>query len=272
MARTAGRPQAGRPPPGRTRAATAGCVTHAVRPAGPGAAAHRTVLKKKAPRAPGSAAPTAPARQAGTACKCCAFCVPAGATGRATRTGLRRCEDETKLRSEEAGADGHHHPPLNRVARRGLLVGAAAAAGTAALAPAPPFATAAPPHPVAAALRPGLFRSFFLGGFECSAHRRADGRRHDLLAATRHDALAEQDYRQLVGHGIRAARRRALPPRRGRRAGRLRLVLRPADAARGGGGGRAGGLRPVPLRLARRAWTCSRPGFVTGTGPARKGP
>jgi hypothetical protein len=48
--------------------------------------------------------------------------------------------------------------------------------------------------------------SFFLGGFECSSHRRADGRRLDLLAATRHDVLAGQDYRQLAGHGIRAAR------------------------------------------------------------------
>ncbi len=105
---------------------------------------------------------------------------------------------------EEADADGHHHRPLNRIARRGLLAGVAAATGTAALAP--PFATAAPPHPVDAAFRPGLFRSFFLGGFECSTHRRADGRRLDLLAATRHDALAEQDYRQLAEHGVRAAR------------------------------------------------------------------
>jgi hypothetical protein len=105
---------------------------------------------------------------------------------------------------EEAGADGHHRPPLNRIARRGLLAGAAAATGTAA--PPPPFAAAAPPRPVAAAFRPGLFRSFFLGGFECSAHRRADGRRLDLIAATRHDRLAGQDYRQLAAHGIRAAR------------------------------------------------------------------
>ena len=32
--------------------------------------------------------------------------------------------------------------------------------------------------------RPSLFRSFFLGGFECSTHRRKDGRRLDLIAAT----------------------------------------------------------------------------------------
>ncbi len=56
------------------------------------------------------------------------------------------------------------------------------------------------------AFRSSLFRSFFLGGFECSTHRRKDGRRLDLIAATRHDVLAEQDYRQLAEHGIRAAR------------------------------------------------------------------
>lgn len=54
--------------------------------------------------------------------------------------------------------------------------------------------------------RPSLFRSLFLGGFECSTHRRHDGRRLDLLAATHHDSLAEQDYRQLAEHGIRSAR------------------------------------------------------------------
>jgi hypothetical protein len=54
--------------------------------------------------------------------------------------------------------------------------------------------------------RPNLFRSFFLGGFECSTHRRADGRRLDLIAATRHDLLATEDYRQLAEHGLRASR------------------------------------------------------------------
>lgn len=54
--------------------------------------------------------------------------------------------------------------------------------------------------------RPSLFRSPFLGGFECSAHRRHDGRRLDMLAQTHHDALAVQDYRQLAEHGIRSAR------------------------------------------------------------------
>lgn len=54
--------------------------------------------------------------------------------------------------------------------------------------------------------KPSLFRSFFLGGFECSTHRRNDGRRLDLIAATHHDLLAEEDYRQLAEHGIRSAR------------------------------------------------------------------
>ena len=54
---------------------------------------------------------------------------------------------------------------------------------------------------------PPLFRSFFQGGFECSTHRRAhDRRRVDVIAATRHDALAEQDYRTLATHGIRTIR------------------------------------------------------------------
>jgi len=50
------------------------------------------------------------------------------------------------------------------------------------------------------------FRSFLLGGFECSTHRRPDGHRLDLLAATAHDALAEADYRELARHDIRSAR------------------------------------------------------------------
>ncbi|MBP0495576.1 beta-glucosidase [Roseomonas sp. SG15] len=56
------------------------------------------------------------------------------------------------------------------------------------------------------AFRPSLFQSFFLGGFECSTHRRGDGRRLDLIRSTRHDDLVAQDYRQLAGYGIRAVR------------------------------------------------------------------
>jgi hypothetical protein len=52
----------------------------------------------------------------------------------------------------------------------------------------------------------GLFDSFILGGFECSTHRRRDGRRLDVVAATRHDELAARDYQLLQRHGIRTAR------------------------------------------------------------------
>ncbi|WP_187830219.1 beta-glucosidase [Siccirubricoccus phaeus] len=58
--------------------------------------------------------------------------------------------------------------------------------------------------PDAAAFSP--FPSFFLGGFECSTHRRQDGRRLDLIAATRHDLLAAEDYAALAAHGLRGAR------------------------------------------------------------------
>lgn len=54
--------------------------------------------------------------------------------------------------------------------------------------------------------RPSLFRSFFLAGFECSTHRNIARERLDLIASTRHDTLAREDYRQLGEHGIRAAR------------------------------------------------------------------
>ena len=53
---------------------------------------------------------------------------------------------------------------------------------------------------------PGLFASFFMAGFECSSHRRHDGRRLDLLASTAHDRLAAQDYRTVAGLGLRTVR------------------------------------------------------------------
>ncbi len=77
--------------------------------------------------------------------------------------------------------------PLNLVTRRELLAGVAIQAGAAMLGGTP---GAAAPQELHALFRPGLFRSFFLGGFECSTQRRADGRRLDLIAATRHDQLA----------------------------------------------------------------------------------
>ena len=53
---------------------------------------------------------------------------------------------------------------------------------------------------------PSLFSSFFLGGFECSTHRRQDGRRLDLLQGTGHDRWAANDFAALQPHGIRSVR------------------------------------------------------------------
>jgi beta-glucosidase/6-phospho-beta-glucosidase/beta-galactosidase len=52
----------------------------------------------------------------------------------------------------------------------------------------------------------GLFRSFFMGGFECSTHRLRNGTRLDLAHSTRHDELAARDYRLLQRHGLLTAR------------------------------------------------------------------
>jgi len=53
---------------------------------------------------------------------------------------------------------------------------------------------------------PPLFQSFFMGGFECSTHRQADGRRLDMLASTQHDRFAAKDYRLLEEYGMLTAR------------------------------------------------------------------
>jgi glycosyltransferase involved in cell wall biosynthesis len=53
---------------------------------------------------------------------------------------------------------------------------------------------------------PQVFRSFVQGGWECSSHRRRDGRRLDLLASTGHDEHAEADYRQLGKLGVATLR------------------------------------------------------------------
>ena len=50
------------------------------------------------------------------------------------------------------------------------------------------------------------FQSFFMGGYECSTHKRRDGRRLDLIASTGHDESVLVDYRALAAHGIRTAR------------------------------------------------------------------
>ena len=51
-----------------------------------------------------------------------------------------------------------------------------------------------------------LFKSFIMGGFECSTHRLPSGKRLDLIRSTRHDELAASDYRLLQRHGILTAR------------------------------------------------------------------
>jgi beta-glucosidase/6-phospho-beta-glucosidase/beta-galactosidase len=59
-----------------------------------------------------------------------------------------------------------------------------------------------------------VFRSFWMGGFECSTHRLPRrkamggfaGQRLDLLASTRHDRFARQDYSRMQKVGMRTAR------------------------------------------------------------------
>ena len=59
-----------------------------------------------------------------------------------------------------------------------------------------------------------VFQSFWIGGFECSTHRlprrngmgRFAGQRLDLVASTRHDQFALEDYTRLREVGIRTAR------------------------------------------------------------------
>jgi beta-glucosidase/6-phospho-beta-glucosidase/beta-galactosidase len=51
-----------------------------------------------------------------------------------------------------------------------------------------------------------VFRSFFMGGFECSSHRLHSGRRLDVIRATAHDQFARQDYERLASLGMRTVR------------------------------------------------------------------
>lgn len=54
--------------------------------------------------------------------------------------------------------------------------------------------------------RSGLFQSFLMAGYECSAQRRNNGERLDLLACTGHARWVDSDYRQLAPLGIGCAR------------------------------------------------------------------
>lgn len=55
-------------------------------------------------------------------------------------------------------------------------------------------------------MRERIFKSYLMGGFECSTHRNHKGKRLDLIAATRHDDFAEADYERLLSIGMRTAR------------------------------------------------------------------
>ncbi|MDO4262883.1 MAG: glycosyl transferase family 1, partial [Deinococcus sp.] len=50
------------------------------------------------------------------------------------------------------------------------------------------------------------FRSFWMGGFECSTHRLRSGRRVDVIDATAHDRLAAGDYAALQSLGLGTVR------------------------------------------------------------------
>jgi len=51
-----------------------------------------------------------------------------------------------------------------------------------------------------------FLKSFFVGGFEASTHVLRDGRRLDLVASTRHQEFAREDYRRLREIGMLSAR------------------------------------------------------------------
>jgi hypothetical protein len=55
-------------------------------------------------------------------------------------------------------------------------------------------------------MKTSIFKTYLMGGFECSSHRRSDGRRLDLIEATRHEEFAEKDYLRLTELGIETAR------------------------------------------------------------------
>jgi hypothetical protein len=51
-----------------------------------------------------------------------------------------------------------------------------------------------------------MFKSFWMGGFECSTHRRRDGRRLDLIGSTGHDRFAAFDFARLRAAGLLTVR------------------------------------------------------------------
>lgn len=53
---------------------------------------------------------------------------------------------------------------------------------------------------------PQLFRSFWMGGFECACHINEAGKRLDMIAGVQHDSLVEHDYALLRSVGMETAR------------------------------------------------------------------
>ena len=51
-----------------------------------------------------------------------------------------------------------------------------------------------------------IFKSYFMGGFECSSNRMRRGRRLDLINSTRHEEFAKADYQRLLDIGMGTAR------------------------------------------------------------------
>jgi beta-glucosidase/6-phospho-beta-glucosidase/beta-galactosidase len=51
-----------------------------------------------------------------------------------------------------------------------------------------------------------LFKSFFMGGFECSTHRLRSGQRLDIIASTQHDRFVREDFIRLRQLGMRTLR------------------------------------------------------------------
>jgi beta-glucosidase/6-phospho-beta-glucosidase/beta-galactosidase len=54
--------------------------------------------------------------------------------------------------------------------------------------------------------KPELFKSFWIGGFECASHINPAGIRLDMIAGVQHDRQAVSDYELLCSQGMRTAR------------------------------------------------------------------
>lgn len=51
-----------------------------------------------------------------------------------------------------------------------------------------------------------IFKSYLMGGFECSTHRNYAGKRIDVIDSSQHDRFAREDYERLLSLNIRTAR------------------------------------------------------------------